>query len=36
LYPVQALKTELVELENKFTDLKKDEDNITKLILASL
>jgi len=35
-YPVQALKTELKDLEEKFTDLKKDEDNIIKLILAGL
>jgi hypothetical protein len=35
-YPIQALKTELEDLEKRFTDLKKDEDNITKLILAGL
>lgn len=35
-YPVQALKAELEGLEKRFTDLKKDEENITKLILAGL
>lgn len=35
-YPIQALKAELQSLEKRFTDLKKDEANITKLILAGL
>jgi hypothetical protein len=35
-YPVQAVKTDLENLENDFTDLKQDEANIIKLILEGL
>lgn len=35
-YPVQALKTELEDLEKQFTDLKKDENNIINIILADI
>lgn len=35
-YPIQSFKAELESLEQKFTELKKNEANITKIILARL
>jgi hypothetical protein len=35
-YPIPTLKVNCITLENHFTDLKKDEENIKQLILSSL